>query len=138
MLKLGSHQIIFRTVLQDRMLGPPCLGFKESSFMLVSHLLAALALRLSSAQPLWHLPLMAPELRGPQAHTRASLAYCHSAQRQFFRGGFSSGTLLSNSLCFTLQIPQPCCRYAPHSSSLPWSHVVCEASGGGGREQCGL
>lgn len=28
MLKLGSHQIIFRTVLQDRMLGPPCLGFR--------------------------------------------------------------------------------------------------------------
>ncbi|CAO2625378.1 hypothetical protein LEMLEM_LOCUS18829, partial [Lemmus lemmus] len=29
----GSHQTIFRTVLQGRMLGPPCLGFKESSFM---------------------------------------------------------------------------------------------------------
>lgn len=37
----GSHQTIFRTLLQGRMLGPPCLGFKESSFMQVSDLLVA-------------------------------------------------------------------------------------------------
>lgn len=40
----SSRYSFFRPFLQGRLLEPPCLGFKDSSFIEVSNLLAALAL----------------------------------------------------------------------------------------------